>query len=106
MSYVFLLIAILSEVAGTTMLKLSDGFTKIIPTVIALLCYLITLGAMSLTYKHMSIGFAYAVWSGLGISLVTIVGIVLFKDPIIWQKFLFISFIVVGVVGLNILSKA
>ncbi len=104
MSYLFLLAAILSEVAGTSLLKASAGFTKIVPAVLAFVFYLVTLASMTMAYKTLSIGFVYAVWSGLGIFLVTLVGLIIFKEPVIWQKFIFIGFIVVGVVGLNLLK--
>lgn len=106
MSYIFLGLAVISEVAGTTLLKFSQGFTKLVPSIFAILCYLVTLYAMSMAYKEFNIGFVYAVWSGLGIILTTTVGILFFKEPVIWQKFIFISLIISGVIGLNIITKA
>ncbi len=105
MSYVYLAIAIISEVVATTALKATNGFTKIIPSAIVIIGYGTAFYFLSLVLKTMPVGIVYAVWSGLGIVLVTIMDAIYFKQipdiPAIIGMFLIIS----GVLVLNLFSK-
>jgi len=106
MGYVFLLFTILSEVTGTTMMKLSEGFTKPVPSITAILCYAGTLCFMTLSLKHLPMSLVYAVWSGTGITLITCIGLVFFKEQFQPLKILWIALIILGVVGLNAMKRA
>ena len=102
MNVFYLILAILFEVAGTTSLKFSQGFTKVIPSVILVLCYGMSFWMLSLTLKKIEVGIAYAVWSALGTALITAIGILWFKEPITVVKIASIALIILGVVGLNL----
>ena len=102
MNVFYLILAILFEVAGTTSLKFSQGFTRIIPSVILVLCYGMSFWMLSLTLKKIEVGIAYAVWSALGTALITAIGILWFKEPITVVKIASIALIILGVVGLNL----
>lgn len=105
MGWIFLLLTVASEVTGTTMMKLSKGYTVLLPTVLSFVFYLGTLGFMTMTLKHLGIGLTYAVWSGLGIVVVTIIGYLFFNEAISFQKVLYILFILLGVIGLKLSSS-
>ncbi len=104
--YLYLLAAIILEVAGTTSMKLSEGFTRIGPSVAMGVFYLLSLGALTLALKRFDMSMAYAIWSGVGTALITIVGIYLFKEPVSLAKLGSIALIIVGVVGLHLSSQA
>jgi multidrug transporter EmrE-like cation transporter len=105
MSYIYLLIAILSEVMATSMLKASNGFTKFIPSSIAVLGFVVALFLLSLSIKTIPIGIAYGIWSGVGIVLTTIIAWIIHNQkPDIWMM-VGIAFIVAGVIIANTLSK-
>lgn len=104
MSWIYLALAIICEVCGTTLMKLSDGFTNIKYAIIMLIFYILSLVMLTFTLKKIQIGTAYATWSGMGIVLISIVGCMFFKDSINVQKIVFMSFIIIGVVGLNFTS--
>ncbi|MBE9562544.1 MAG: multidrug efflux SMR transporter [Proteobacteria bacterium] len=101
-TWVLLIIAIMLEVSGTIAMKLSDGFTKIIPIMAMLVFYAMGLSLLALTLKVIDVSIAYAVWSGLGTVLITFVGVVWFKEPATVTKIVSIILIVAGVVGLNL----
>ncbi len=104
--YLYLFAAILLEVAGTTSMKLSDGFTRLWPSVAMMVFYLLSLGALTLALKRFDMSMAYAIWSGLGTALITIVGIYLFKEPVSLARIGSIALIIIGVVGLHLTSQA
>jgi len=107
MQYWFYLIAaIVLEVAGTTAMKLSEGFTRTWPSVVMMVFYLLSLGALTLALKRFDMSMAYAIWSGVGTALITVVGIWMFKEPMSLLKFASIALIIVGVVGLHLSSQA
>ncbi len=103
--YLYLLAAIILEVAGTTSMKLSEGFTRTWPSVAMMVFYLLSLGALTLALKRFDMSMAYAIWSGVGTALITIVGIYLFKEPVSLAKIGSIALIIVGVVGLHLSSQ-
>ena len=99
-----LAIAITFEVIATTLLKFSDSFSKALPTISSLLCYGISFYLVSLAFRTIPMGTAYAIWSGCGIVLLALVGLVLGQklDP---PVIIGIALIVAGVLVINLLSK-
>ncbi|BDZ70901.1 DMT family transporter [Methanobacterium petrolearium] len=92
------------EVVATTCLKLSEGFTKVWPSVGFLLFFAIGFYLFSVCMNHIEMGIAYAVWAGLGIGLIAIVGVIFFSEEISFLKFLAIAMIIGGAVILNMTS--
>lgn len=104
--YLYLAIAIISEVIGSNMVVNTDGFTKLKPTLICIFCFGLAIYMLSLTVKHIPLYIAYAIWGGLGIILVTILGVIFWKQNINIATLIGILFIVVGVVIVNLFEKA
>ncbi|MGK5506958.1 DMT family transporter [Brevibacillus formosus] len=102
MSWVYLLMAILLEVAGTTSMKLSDGLSKPIPSVMMFIFYILCFSSLSLALKEMEVGTAYAIWSGLGTAIIAVIGVVIFKDAFTVKKVIAVGLIIVGCVLLNL----
>lgn len=105
MAWLMLAATILLEVAGTTLLKLSRGFTEPLPAAGAFLCYLMALAGLNLTLRHIELSIAYAVWSGAGTALVAMIGILWFKETTSMLKTVSIVLIIAGVVGLQLASR-
>lgn len=105
-SWLFLITAIALEVAGTTAMKLSDGFTRTIPSVAMFVFYILSLVALTFALKKFEMSMAYAIWAGLGTALITVVGIMYFKESVSFIKIASISLIIIGVVGLHLSSEA
>lgn len=105
LNYIFLLLAIIFETAGTTLLKFSEQFTKLIPSIASMVCYLASLVLLGLCLKTIPIAVAYATWSALGIALITISGVVFFKQVPDLGAYIGLLLIVSGVVVLNVFSK-
>ncbi len=103
--WLFLLIAILSEVAATSALKASAGFTRLLPSLIVIVGYGISFYAMSLALEAIPVGIAYAIWSGIGIVLITVIAWILYGQQLDGWAWLGIGFILIGVVILNALSR-
>ena len=80
MTYLYLSLAILAEVIATTALKSAEGFTKLWPSLLVVLGYVAAFFLLSLVLRHMTVGIAYAIWSGVGIVLVALVGMVIFRE--------------------------
>ncbi len=106
MEWILLLAAIVTEVAGTTLLKLSDGMKNLAPTVGSMLLYLVSLALLGMSLHKIDVSVAYAIWSGLGTALIVLLGIFLFGEAVTWSKILFIALIVFGAVGLNLTGNA
>lgn len=102
MSILLLALAILSEVAGTTSLKLSQGFTKLIPSIAVVIFYGLSFVLLSLTLKRLQVGVVYAIWSAVGTALIATIGIIWFKEPLTAIKIGSIALIILGVIGLNL----
>ncbi|SDK10107.1 small multidrug resistance pump [Methylophilus rhizosphaerae] len=103
--WLFLAIAIVSEISATSALKASAGFTKIVPSIVVVIGYLLSFYFLSLTLKVIPIGIAYAIWAGLGIVLLAVVGWVVYDQQLDIAAMLGISLIMVGVLVLNLFSK-
>lgn len=106
MKWLYLFIAIVSEVVATSALKSSQGFSRLQPSVLVIVGYAVAFYCLSLTLKSVPIGIAYAIWSGLGIMLVSLVGVALFRQRLDTPALVGITFIVVGVVVLCAFSKS
>ncbi|KKO19660.1 MAG: small multidrug resistance protein SugE [Candidatus Brocadia fulgida] len=102
MSWLYMVLAILLEVSGTMCLKLSQGFTKIVPSVLLFIFYGFSFTALSLALRKVDVSVAYAVWSGLGTILIATVGIVWFREPLNALKIISIVLIVLGMIGLRL----
>jgi small multidrug resistance pump len=106
MKYVYLLIAILSEVAATTALKASDQFTRLWPSVIVVLGYASAFYFMSLTLKGIPVGITYAIWSGIGIVLISVTSYVFYHQKLDTPAIVGMAFIIAGVLIINLFSKS
>lgn len=105
MTFVYLVLAIVAEVIATSALKASIGFTRPLPSIIVVFGYGLAFYLLSLVLRTLPVGVAYAIWAGLGIVLVTLVGIVVFGEKPDLPAVLGISLIVAGVVMLQVFSK-
>jgi len=85
-AWLLLLTAIVLEVAGTTSMKLSQGFTHVWPSVMIFVCYGLAFLALTLALKRLDLSVAYAIWAGAGTALVALVGVVVFHEPIGWLR--------------------
>lgn len=94
--------AILFEVAGTTAMKLSEGFTRLLPSALLVVCYAFSFGALTLALKKIDVSVAYAIWSGLGTALIALIGVLVFREPVNAMKIASLALIIAGVVGLNL----
>lgn len=104
-NWLILFIAIIAEVIATSALKSSEGFTKPIASIVVVLGYMIAFYCLSLTLKTIPVGIAYAVWSGVGIVLITTVAWIVFDQKLDVWGIIGIALIMSGVLVLNLLSK-
>ena len=102
----FLLIAIVAEVFASSMLKLTNGFKRLLPTLGVVAGYGTAFYFLSLTLQSLAIGTAYAIWAGLGTALTAVVGVIFYKEYFNVKKFIGIAMIIVGVVILNLAGGA
>lgn len=102
MSWVYLLLAILLEGAGTVSMKLSQGFTKWLPSIMVFILYGLSLATLTLALKKIDLSIAYAVWAGIGTALIAGVGILWFREPVTAFEAVSLGLIIVGVVELNL----
>lgn len=105
MHWLFLALAIVSEVFASSMLKLSDGFTKVLPTVGVAVGFIMSFYFLSITLKTMPLGTAYATWAGLGLVLTSLVSIFFFGQKPDLMGVISIGIILIGVVMLNTMSQ-
>lgn len=104
-TYGSLLSAIALEVVGTTLLQQSQQFTRILPTLGMALCYGAAFYLLSITLRVLPVGVAYAIWSGLGIVLISVVGLIVFRQSLDMAAMIGLGFIIAGVVIVNVFSK-
>ena len=102
MKWVLLGAAIVLEVFATTALKLSDGFTRIWWGVAMAAAYLLCFGCLTLAIKTLDVGTAYAIWAGVGTSLVAVVGLLVFGEQFSVVKIVGIVLVVAGVIAINL----
>jgi small multidrug resistance pump len=100
-----LFFAVLSEVIATTSLKFSEGFTKLVPSIIVVMGYGLSFYLLSMTLKVMPIGIAYALWSGIGITLTVLLGKILWNESLDWARITGIILIIMGILVINLFSK-
>jgi small multidrug resistance pump len=105
MSWVLLIAAICMEVCGTTCMKLSEGFTRLIPSILIFVFYALAFILMTYAVKRLDLSLTYAIWSGVGTFLVALIGIFWFKEPLTLLKAASMALIIAGIMGLN-LGKA
>lgn len=103
--YLFLALAIVFEVAWAILLKYTEGFTRLWPTVATLATYLAALYFLNLTVRTMPVGIAYAVWAGTGMVLIALLGVVILKQQLDLPAIIGLTLIVAGVLVLNLGSK-
>tara|TARA_B100000678_G_C18156931_1_gene481349 strand:- start:169 stop:498 length:330 start_codon:yes stop_codon:yes gene_type:complete len=106
MNYVFLAAAIISEVIGTTFMKQSEGFTKLMPSLVTAVAYAIAFVCLSQTLKTIPTGIAYAIWSGVGIVLIAAVAAIFQGQKLDAPAIIGMGLIICGVVVMNVFSKA
>lgn len=105
-TYAILCIAIVLEVVGTSFLQRSAQFTRLMPTLAMGLCYAASFYFLSLALRAMPLGIAYAIWSGLGIVLVSVIGLVVFGQRLDLAAVIGLGLIVAGVVIVNLFSHS
>lgn len=105
MTYVYLFIAIVAEVIATSSLKASESFTRLWPSLVTVAGYVIAFYFLTLVLRTMPTGIAYAIWSGVGIVLISAVGWVVFKQKLDLPAILGLALIIAGVLVVNLFSK-
>jgi small multidrug resistance pump len=105
MAYLYLFVAIAAEVVGTLALKATEGFTRLVPSLIVIAGYAVSFYFVSLALRSMSVAVAYAIWSGLGLALVVVAAVVLYKQALDLAALAGILLILGGVVVINLFSK-
>jgi small multidrug resistance pump len=106
MQWLYLGAAIVAEIIATSVLKAADGFTRLIPSLVVIAGYATAFYFLSLTLRTMPLGIAYAVWSAVGIALVSVIGWLLYKQSLDAPAIIGIGLIVAGVVVINGFSKS
>ena len=101
MKYLFLSLSIVLEVVGSSFMKASDGFSKLLPTAITIVAYIACFFFLSQALKSIPLGIAYAIWGGLGIVLTAIISVVVFKQSLDIPAIIGIILIVTGVIVMN-----
>jgi multidrug transporter EmrE-like cation transporter len=104
-SWIFLSVAILTEVVATSALKASDGFSKLAPSIVVVIGYVLSFYFLSLALKSIPVGVAYATWAGLGIVLITLIAWVMYGQKLDLGALVGMTFILVGVVVMNLFSN-
>ncbi|MFD0741102.1 DMT family transporter [Phytohabitans flavus] len=103
MAFVFLGLAIAAEVLGTSLIKSTEGFTKLWPTLASLSAYAVSFLTLSMAIQRgLQVGVGYAIWSGLGTTLIVIIGALFLSEPITLAKVVGVALVVAGVVVLNL----
>lgn len=102
----YLTMAIVAEVIATTMLKASEGFTRLWPSLLVVLGYGVAFWGLSMVVKSMPLGIVYAIWSGMGIVLVSVAAVFVYQQKLDWSAIVGMGLIIAGVLVINLLSKA
>lgn len=105
MAYLYLGIAIVAEVIATSALKASESFTQLLPSLIVVVGYGVAFYCLAIVLKSIPVGIAYAIWSGVGIVLITLTGYILFDQKMDLAAILGLALIIAGVVVINVFSK-
>ncbi|HCD1074133.1 TPA: QacE family quaternary ammonium compound efflux SMR transporter [Proteus mirabilis] len=102
----YLILAIISEVIATTVLKASDGFSRLYPSIVVVVGYCFSFLALSQVVKVMPLGIAYAIWSGLGIVLVSVAAVFVYQQKLDLPAIVGMTLIIAGVLVINLLSNS
>jgi len=102
MHWLYLILAVVFEVAGTTCMKLSVGFSKVWPAVLMALFYAVSLCFLTFALKKVDVGVTYAIWSGVGTALIATIGLLWFREPMTLLKVFGLLAIIGGVIALNL----
>lgn len=102
----YLTMAIVAELIATTMLKASEGFTRLWPSLLVVLGYGVAFWGLSMVVKSMPLGIVYAIWSGMGIVLVSVAAVFVYQQKLDWPAIVGMGLIIAGVLVINLLSKA
>lgn len=106
LAYLYLAIAIVAEVVGTSALKATAGFTRPLPSLVVVVGYGVAFYFLSLALKFIPVGVAYAIWSGVGVALITLIGWLVFRQRLDAAALAGIVLIVAGVVVIHVFSRA
>ena len=106
MSYVYLTIAIVSEITATMTLRATESFTRLWPSVVVVLCVCSSLYFFSLSIRTLNVAYVYAVWSGIGISVVSLLGWLVYNQKLDVPAIIGITLIIAGIVVLNLFSES
>jgi small multidrug resistance pump len=106
MGWILLAFAIVLEVAGTTNMKLSEGFSNLVPSVLVIFFYALSIIALTFAVNQLDVSVAYAVWSGMGTALVAMIGLWFFQESVTSVKVVALGLIIVGVVMLHLTSES
>ncbi len=106
MHYIYLLLAVAAETIGTSALQSSQQFTRLWPSVLVVVAYAISFYLLSMTLKFMPVGVVYALWSGLGIVFIALIGFWVFGQRLDWPAVLGLLLIVAGIVVIQMFSKS
>jgi small multidrug resistance pump len=104
MKWIILSVGILFEVLGTVCMKYAEGFTKPVPSVLVFVFYGISLAALVFLLEKMQVSIAYAIWASAGTALISILGMVFFKESFSVAKIISLAFIILGILGLELLD--
>ncbi len=104
--YAILMVSILAETAATTMIKASDGFTRLIPSIVVVVGYGISFYGLSQVVKSMNIGIAYAIWAGAGIFLVSVLSFFVYKQKLDFPALIGMGCIAIGIIIIQMFSKS
>ena len=105
MHWFVLLLAIVLEVSGTTSMKLAEGFSKLLPSVLVFVFYALSLSALVLALEKIDVSVAYAIWSGLGTSLIVAIAVIHLDEQLTFPRVVSLVLVVVGVIGLYLSSS-
>ena len=104
MNWVCLFLAGILEIVWVVALKMSDGFTKIVPSAVMVVTIISSFVLLNLAIRSLPMGIAYAVWTGMGAAGAVIMGIILFREPCTFWHIFFLSMIIVGLIGIKFVS--
>lgn len=105
MTYLYLFLAIVAEVIATSSLKAAEGFTKLGPSLMVIVGYMAAFFLLSLVLRHMTVGIAYAIWSGVGIILLALVGAIAFREMPDTPAIIGMGLIIAGVIVIHVFSQ-
>ena len=105
-AWLILIVAIFTEVCGTTCMKLSEGFSRVVPSILLYVFYGLSFMLLTLALKTLDVSVAYAVWSAVGTACIAVIGVIYFKEPVTALRVGCLLLIIIGVVGLQLSSPS